>query len=131
MDRTKTTSIIASKVSIFTTTFNTNKHHGFLECEDLWWHPPSSTNLFGTFSIRPSVRQANNFMFLSIVDTPLGGPKIPPFFFLSFMYCCTAGYTTFGLGTRPTNVAKKSLVMNEVRSFPEGDKTTSLVRSGA
>jgi hypothetical protein len=122
VDQTKTTSIIASRVSIVTTTFNTTKHHGFLECGSLEVAPTTPEHQPLWHILGPSVRQANNFMFLSVVDTPLGGRKNS--FFLSFVYCSTAGYTTFGPGTPPTNVTK-SLVMNEVRSFPEGDNNKS------
>jgi len=67
----------------------------------------------------PSVRQANNFMFLSVVDTPTWRSKKCFFFFsffLSFVYCSTAGYTTYKCDEEPCN---------EVKSFPEGDNNKS------
>jgi hypothetical protein len=56
---------------------------------------------------------------------PLGGQKNVFFFFsffLSFVYCSTAGYTTYKCDEEPCN---------EVKSFPEGDnnKSCSFVRS--
>jgi len=88
---------------------------------DLWWDPASSTNLFGAFSLRPSVRLIISCF--SLLSTPhLEVGKIH----LSFFRVLQHGrvHHIRGRVHPPTNVTK-SLVMNEARSFPEGDNNKS------
>lgn len=109
----KNTSIIASRVSIFTTTFNTTN---ITTLPRVWifggTHPRAPTSLAhspSAPSVRPSVRLNNNFMFLSVVDTRHLEVEKILFFFLSFFLSCTAarpGTPHSGPGTPPTNVTK-------------------------
>jgi hypothetical protein len=78
-----------SRVSNFPTTFNTTNITAALSAVDLWWHPhPRAPTALAHSPSAPSVRQANNFMFLSVVDTPTWrSKKCFFFFFLLSLFC--------------------------------------------